>query len=212
VTTTNGITTSGFTSASAGFLGAGEAAATDHPLSPAARVVAPTVSVQIVTIDTSILTVAIPPPDATTGGASAVVVPPALDLSTIRDTEPPVLTLNGAPYITVMQTSAFADPGTAAFDNIDGSFVSPRSKLAVCRKPDGAEALPANDTRLLTCNATAYAAVNTSLLTPGWVWVYMYTAKDAAGNAAAPLRRYVEVTSRWGSPISWGRLPPRGVK
>jgi hypothetical protein len=193
VTATNGFTTSGFAAApGAGTVGDPAAADADADAG-ALSAAAPAMSVQIVNIDTSILTVATPPPDAAAG---AVVVPPPIDLSAIKDTEPPVLALKGAPFMRATQTAVFPDPCATAFDNIDGSAVSPRAKLAACRRPDGVEDLPPGDARPLTCNATAYAAVNTTAVTSGWVWVFTYTAKDAAGNAAAPLRRYVEVTSR----------------
>lgn len=112
------------------------------------------------------------------------------------DTTPPNITLKGDAYVSVMQATSYSEPGVSVYDNIDGNTVQPRKQLKLCRKPDGAEKLPADDKTKLTCDTAVYAAVNTTLPGNGWVWVFNYTARDVAGNNAVPMRRLVEVVTR----------------
>jgi len=191
VTSTAGVVSNGFTAAATATGGT----ATIDPITGAeTTTLAPSLNVQIVNIDTSVLSVAIPP--AVDSSGAAIIATPAVDLSRVVDAEPPVLTLRGPAYVKVLQATGYAEQGASAFDNLDGSGVQPRSQLGVCRRPAAAELWTAGDTRVLACNSSVFAAVNTSWVVPGWVWVYTYSARDAAGNKALPVRRIVEVASR----------------
>jgi hypothetical protein len=188
VTATNGVTSSGFTS-TAGATG-GDPAATSAS-GGAAGSAGPAASLQVLDVDTSALAVVIPSTsDATTSA-------PQIDLKAIVDTQAPVITLKGDAYVSVLQLTSYSDPGVTVYDNIDGNNVNPRKQLKLCSRPDGAEALPAQDTQPLSCSATVYASVNTTVPLDGLVWVYNYTARDTAGNNALPLRRIVEIAPRW---------------
>lgn len=184
VTSTNGVTASGFTSttstASTGSTGLAASGGATSAVQPT-----------VVDIDTRTLVVDIP----TITGAPGVTTP-AINLNYIVDTEPPVITLRGQPYVSVLQTASYTDAGATVYDNIDGNSIQPRKRLLVCRRPADVEKARADDSRPLTCNATLYAAVNTSTAPEGWVWVFTYSAKDTAGNSAVPLRRIVEVKPR----------------
>lgn len=132
---------------------------------------------------------------ASGAAAAAPPTPPPVDLTKIVDTTPPTISLVGDPFMSVLQADKFADPGATAYDNIDGNM-QPAARLQLCRRPAGAESLPASDNRTLSCGATL-TALNTSLPTPdSEVFVITYSARDAAGNRAAPLRRFVVVTAR----------------
>lgn len=194
VTSTLGITANGFTagaSATAGVTGSGDDAFLDAAGVTSITGVA-AVTPTILDIDTSMLTVVIQP--AVGGG---VTQPPAVDLSVVKDVEPPVVTLKGPAYVQVLQATGYTDPGATAFDNIDGSAAVARSKLALCASPVGGVGnWTAVDARQLTCGTGVYAAVDTAAPGGGQVWVFTYTSRDAAGNSARPLRRLVEVMPR----------------
>ena len=236
VTSTAGVTTSGFASAATTTTTTGstttstttttpadeEAAAagstgstsgTTTTATAATTAAAPAVAPQVLDIDTSMLAVVIQPTAATTGttGATAadgttVAAPPkpAVDLSAIKDTEPPVLALKGAAFTQVLQATAYADAGASAFDNVDGAAVTPRSRLALCQRPEGAELWAADSTTALACGFGIYASVDTAAPTnASQIWVVTYTARDVAGNNARPLRRLVEVAPRCADPERW---------
>lgn len=206
VTSTAGATTSGFAPAAGG----GDPAADDEA-APAGVTSTPSPGVEVLNIDTSTLVVNIPPP--ADGGAPSGVTQPAVDLAAIKDTEPPVITFRGAPYVKVLQTTAYADSGASAFDNVDGSAATARSRINLCARPTGAEGWAADSAAELACGAAVYAAVDTASPSGGSVWVFTYTSRDVAGNNARPLRRLVEVTPRCGAAqrgarcIVWPRAP-----
>ncbi len=65
---------------------------------------AATPALTIVNIDVSALVVPVP-------AATAVTGPPPVDLSRIVDTVPPNITLLGASYVSVLETSTYTDSG-----------------------------------------------------------------------------------------------------
>jgi hypothetical protein len=133
---------------------------------------------------------------APVSGSNAAPTPPPVDLNKIVDTSPPVITLAGSPYMSVLQADRFSDPGASAYDNIDGNSVKVVTRLQLCNRPSGIETGAANDSRPLTCGA-ALPAINATLPSmSNATYVFTYTARDVAGNQAVPLRRYVVVTSR----------------
>jgi len=81
----------------------------------------------------------------------------------VADATPPVLTLNGSTNDTISLNSTYADPGAAAMDNVDGNI---SSQIVVT------------------------GTINKDLV--GEYRLY-YNVKDAAGNAAVQLTRYVYV-------------------
>eukprot|EP00854_Cymbomonas_tetramitiformis_P029691 gene29691-biopygen30913 len=87
--------------------------------------------------------------------------------TSIPDTNPPLLTLNGPEYIEVLQRDTYIDAGATAIDEVD-EYVS---VTAI-----GVEAV---DTCCITDPATPY--------------IITYSASDAAGNAASPVIRSVVV-------------------
>lgn len=181
--------------ASAGLPGAAGVAAAAGPAAAA--------PVRIVELDTSVMTVAMQAP--------ADAPKPLVDMTAIVDTTPPVITLRGEPFVQVVQGTSYSDAGAAVFDNMDGNALQARSRLALCRRPMGAQEWATDSRAPLACNSTVFAAVATGEPSGEWVWVYTYNAKDAAGNAAAPLRRLVEVTSRWARRSALrGSLPRSG--
>ncbi len=145
------------------------------------------VALQVVDVDVSQLSASVVAP---VGAA------PAVDLSKVVDRMPPVITLQGDAYTTVLQASQYSDAGVAVYDNVDGSSLAPRISLRLCARPRGgattaAGALPVN------CSAAQIAAVNTMLPSnDSAAFVLTYTAKDTAGNAAVPAYRWVVVTPR----------------
>ena len=147
-------------------------------------------SISVVSIATSDLAVVVPQSTTT------IALPPPVDLSKIVDKTPPVISLIGAAYMAVLQADTFTDPGTTAYDNVDGNNVNVISRLQLCARPTGIETANATDNRALTCGS-ALAAVNTSQPSQtNETYVLTYSARDAAGNQAVPLRRYVVVNSR----------------
>ena len=183
-TSTSGLVTNALTP-----VGGASSAAAAGASSGAGASAAPA-AVQIVNIDTSVLSVVIQP--------AAGAPKPLVDITAIVDKTPPVISLKGTPFVQVLQATPYTDAGATAFDNIDGNNVQVRSRLAVCRRPAGAEKWAADGPATqLACNSSVYATVNTSDPSGDWVWVFTYAAKDAAGNAAVSLRRLVEVAPRW---------------
>ncbi|WIA22988.1 hypothetical protein OEZ86_009906 [Tetradesmus obliquus] len=151
-------------------------------------------TLRVVDIQASQLQVVVATPIS--GSNSSTPTPPPIDLSKIIDTSPPVITLSGSPYMSILQADRFSDPGATAYDNIDGNGVTVITRLQLCSRPSGIESAAATDSRRLTCGA-ALPLINTLLPTASnATFVFAYTARDVAGNQAVPLRRYVVVTSR----------------
>lgn len=97
------------------------------------------------------------------GNAAATVT---RTVNVIVDTKPPVITINGANPISVVQNTTFTDPGVTAIDNVDGD---------------------------ISANVqTGGTFVNTS--TPG-NYTITYDVSDASGNAATQVSRTVTVTA-----------------
>jgi len=120
--------------------------------------------------------------------------PPAVDLSALVDTTPPVITLLDSPYMSVIQFDPFTDPGATVYDNIDGNSVPLVRQVQLCARPSGIQTALANDSRPLAC---VLGALNTT--TPSQdneTFVISYSAIDQAKNKASPLRRYVVVTAK----------------
>ena len=219
VTSTAGVTTSGFTlsptttgTARAGTAGTDATSpllSSDDPDAPAAAAASSGPALEVLVIDTSSLAVVIPTstsagaadplagPASSSTSSTAAAAAPAIDLKAIVDTVPPIITLKGNAYVSVSQATAYTEPGVGVYDNIDGNTVQARRQLKLCRRPEGAEKLAADDRGALSCDPAVFAAVNTSAPGDGWVWVFNYTARDVAGNNAVPVRRIVEVMSRW---------------
>lgn len=152
------------------------------------------IDVQVFDIDESALQVVEP---NVTGLA------PAVDMSKVVDTQPPVIALTGSAYTAVLQTEAYLDAGATASDNIDGNTVPVQTRLQLCTWQDWMLTATDSDSgRSLTCTNTAVPAMDTLLPTApsdsgsSQVYVYTYTARDMAGNQAALVRRFVSVTAR----------------
>ncbi|WGK65711.1 carbohydrate binding domain-containing protein [Croceiramulus getboli] len=101
----------------------------------------------------------------------------SLFLDETTDTEAPVITLNGAATIEVMQGDTFTDPGATATDNVDGDLTS--------------EIQVGGDT------------VDTTI--PG-TYAITYNVSDAAGNAADEVTRTVIVIDNGGGMFDSGLL------
>lgn len=154
-----------------------------------------TAAMQVVNIAVSDMQVVIATPTTSTGQTAAP-LPPPVDLSKIVDTTPPVITLSGDPYISVLQVEKFVDPGATAYDNIDGNSVTVLARLQLCARPSGIETAPDTDSRPLSCGPVL-PALNTSLPSrSNETYVFSYSARDAAGNQAILRRRYVVITAR----------------
>lgn len=148
---------------------------------------------RVVDIQVSDLQVVVAAP---VSGSSTAATPPPVDLSKIVDTLPPVITLAGNAYVSVLQAERFMDPGVSAYDNIDGNSVTVITQMQLCNRPSGIEAAVATDSRPLTCGA-ALPTINTAVPSASnATFVLTYTARDAAGNQAVSLRRYVVVSYR----------------
>jgi hypothetical protein len=144
----------------------------------------------VVDIDVSTLTV-----------PTAAAETPAFDMSQVVDSEPPRLTLQGDVLVKVLQTEPYDYAGARASDDIDGNAVVVRRKTQLCRWQDWMQTAAADAGNALSCSNTTVGVVLTSLpLTADdgteQVYVLTYTAKDTAGNQAAPARRYVAITPR----------------
>jgi hypothetical protein len=85
--------------------------------------------------------------------------------NTPADTTPPVISLNGNTNDTVSLNTSYTNPGATANDNVDGN---------------------------VSANVTVTGAVNKDLV--GEYRLY-YNVKDAAGNSAAQVTRYVYVAN-----------------
>lgn len=149
-------------------------------------------NIKVVAISDAALQVAVA--NTTTAGLPAAT---PVDLSKIKDTSPPKLTLQGTAYVEVLQGSTYTDAGATAYDNIDGNNVNVGTKLLMCQQPDGVQAYNGSEQVDLSCSTGLILTVNSSIpTTSGWAYVYNYTARDTAGNQALPVRRYVVVMSR----------------
>jgi hypothetical protein len=147
----------------------------------------------VVNIQAAELEVVVTP--STTAPSSSI----AVDISKVVDTTSPVITLTGGAYVPVLQLDRFVDPGFRAYDHVDGNSVSVISRLQLCARPTGdLQTIRANDTRALALCGAQLASINTTAPSrDNETFVVTYTARDSAGNQAAPLRRYVTVTARY---------------
>lgn len=190
--------TAGTTSAS--FLGGTDAAAGANKGGAAAGgSTAPAVTV--VNIQASELEVQVAAPVvAGLGGPPPPPAPAPVDLSKLVDTMPPSLKLDGEALVSVRQGDRYSDAGATAYDNIDGISVRIITRYALCLRPEGgldAAAPPApEDTRQLACGPSLSSINSSAPLNENETYVVTYSARDAAGNAAPPVRRYVLVTAR----------------
>lgn len=98
---------------------------------------------------------------------------------TEMDTEPPIITLLGFPYVEVMQRQAYADVGAQAVDAVDGY-----TAVTV----DGLQ------------------EINTSQTTAN-DYVITYSAVDSSNNSATPVQRRVAVVNPCPSPAKLCDLP-----
>lgn len=150
---------------------------------------------KVMNIDTGSLQV------APIGYSSAVTNTPAVNMSLVYDTLPPVITLLSSVYVEVLQGDQYTEPGAAAADNIDGNSVPVHSKTQLCNRHDSMRSVSPRDQAALVCSNNTVAALDISLPTTSstadQVYVITYSARDAAGNQAAAVRRYVEVLPRW---------------
>eukprot|EP00775_Hariotina_reticulata_P011535 gene11535-11678_t len=129
--------------------------------------------------------------------------PPAVDLSAVVDTNPPVITLLGSPYMSIIQFDSFTDPGATVYDNIDGNSVPLVRHVQLCNWPSGIQTAPANDSRPLTCFSELAMIDTTKPSEKSAAFVITYSAQDQANNTAIPLRRYVVVQERCPEPERW---------
>jgi zinc transporter 1/2/3 len=98
-------------------------------------------ALSIVTFTTLDLEVAVTAP----AGVGTVV-----DLSNVVDTTPPVISMLGDAFTTVLEGDRFTDPGVRVYDNIDGNSIATISRLLLCTRPAGDLAsLSAADSRPL---------------------------------------------------------------
>jgi zinc transporter 1/2/3 len=186
---------------------------------------AATTAVKVVDVDVSQLEVVVAAPPSGSAASNSNGSHTAVDLSKILDIRPPVITLLGLPYVEISEMSSYIDAGVTVYDDIDGSSVSSVSRISLCTRPRALGPIPkdfpydisidpnslnASDASILSCSRTSVAVVNTTAPTfnassndGGSVYVYTYTAKDTAGNQAAPLRRYVAVLPRCSPPERW---------
>jgi hypothetical protein len=160
--------------------------------STAAGATAPA-AISVVNIQAADLEVVVSAPAGNATGAKT-----AVDLTKIIDTTPPVITMVGDSYLPVLQAERLIDPGARVYDNVDGNTISAIPRLQLCARPTGSlPTIPANDTRALARCGSQLASINTTLPTrDNETYVITYTARDAAGNQAMPLRRFVLVTAR----------------
>lgn len=157
---------------------------------PATANTAPSSSaLSIVTFTSSELEV----PVASSAGVGAVV-----DLSKVVDTTPPIISMLGDAFTTMLEGDRFTDTGVRVYDNIDGNSITAISRLQLCTRPIGDLAsVSAADSRPLAGCGSPVAAVNSTVPSKDTeVFVIIYTARDAAGNQALPLRRYITVNAR----------------
>lgn len=170
----------------------------DTGASTEATTTAAAAPVQVVEIDVADLAVEVAAP-ATSSADKQDATPPPVDMSKILDTEPPVIDVAGDVFVEQLQATQYTDAGAIAADNIDGANVAVSKQLQLCDWQDWMTGAQASDNKTLT-SCTIVSAINTSDPTDSGgtvkVYVFTYTAKDAAGNRAAPMRRYIVVTSR----------------
>lgn len=132
--------------------------------------------------------------------SSAQPTPAPIDVTKIVDTSAPVITLLGNSFTPLLQAERFVDAGTRVQDNIDGNSINALARIQLCARPSGdLLSIPVNDSRpLLRCGPQLAGIDTTSPSRDNETFVITYTARDAAGNQAVPLRRYVTVTARCG--------------
>jgi hypothetical protein len=146
-----------------------------------------------------------------------------VDLSKIKDVQPPVLILLGPAYKEVLEKSRYADPGVSGYDRMDGNKVIVQVTVQLCNRPEhlgpagssgSAEnpSISSSEDTNVTCVATvpyvdtAKATVDYSEPEGGFVYLVTYTGRDLAGNLAPSLRRYVTVLPRCLPPTTWCSL------
>jgi hypothetical protein len=109
-------------------------------------------SLQVVDIDVDTLDVAVP-----TSSAADADMQPAVDMSTVIDTDPPRLTLLGDVLVKVLQAEVYEDAGAQASDNVDGSAVVVRSRIQICNWKEWMLTAAASTSTSMTCSSTATA-------------------------------------------------------
>lgn len=127
-----------------------------------------------------------------------------MNISALVDTEPPALQLQRSAYAEVLQATPYTDAGALVYDNVDGHSLVPRMVVAVCTRPPGLSAANAAMVQPTACVQAAMGTVNTSLPSHSTsAHVVLYSAEDAAGNAAVPVYRWVVVMPRWVAGRNW---------
>jgi hypothetical protein len=99
----------------------------------------------------------------TVSDAAGNAATPVVRTVNVTDTEAPVITLNGLATVSVNQGATYTDANATATDNFDGN---------------------------ISANITATSTVDTSV---AGTYTVTYTVSDAAGNAATPVVRTVNV-------------------
>jgi hypothetical protein len=173
----------------------------------------------VVSMDAADLQVVVANSGSSTAGIAAGGT--AVDLVKLVDRDPPVLTLVGPAYMEVPEMGRWVDPGAAASDNVDGNAVRLRRRTQLCDRPpwlpdwSPGDVVPSaagdpSNLQPMACGTAAFARVDTTWPTVGnssagrgRVFAITYTAKDAAGNEAAPVRRLVAVVPRCQAPERW---------
>lgn len=146
-------------------------------------------AITIMDIGPSDLEVVTPVP----GSANDVV-----DVASLNDTTPPVITLNAEAFMPLLELDAFIDPGVSVYDNLDGNSISATVRIQLCARPAvDLSTVDAGDGIPLSGFGPRLADINTStVLLDDQVYVFTYSARDLAGNQATPVRRYVSVAAR----------------
>ena len=97
-------------------------------------------------------------------GNAAATVTRTVNVNSVGDSVPPVITLLGNTNVSVVQNSAYTDAGATAIDNIDGD---------------------------ISGNIVTNGIVNTGV---AGTYTITYNVSDSSGNAATPVARTVTVT------------------
>ncbi len=114
---------------------------------------------------------------------SSLMAPYHIDISTPPDTEDPVISLKGSPYMIIMKGSTFSDPGATAIDNVDGD---------------------------ISAKITTHSTVNTAKT---GTYSVDYAVSDRAGNTATMHREVVvddnvpDTITVDGSKRDWANIP-----
>jgi hypothetical protein len=177
---------------------AGTAGSTSSSAAPAPPAVITVVDIKSSDLEVVVAAPAPPPPGAAGIAVAAPPPPPPINLAAIIDTTPPVITMTGDVFVSVLQADTFTDPGVRVHDNIDGNSLAAVTRLQLCTRPSfRLQTLAPNDTRVPAGCGQQLAGLNTTApLRDNETYVLTYTARDTAKNSATPLRRYVVVASR----------------